>query len=99
MSINAVEFIAPGINLQQLTYGTTANVTGSFESWMVNSLGELNSKLTNSDTAAMRLATGDTSNLHQIMINMEEAKLAFQLAIQVRNRILDAYQEVARMQI
>lgn len=45
------------------------------------------------------MATRDITNLHQPMIDMEKAELALQFTLQVRNKILDAYQEIMRMQI
>lgn len=46
-----------------------------------------------------RLAAGDVENLHQVMLRMEETRLSFQLMLQVRNRLLESYQEVMRMQV
>ncbi|MDR5708901.1 MAG: flagellar hook-basal body complex protein FliE [Armatimonadota bacterium] len=51
------------------------------------------------DAAATALADGRTDDVHAVMVAMEEANLALQLAIQVRNRLLEAYQELIRMQV
>ncbi len=51
------------------------------------------------DTAAAALADGRTDDVHAVMVAMEEASLALQLAIQVRNRLLESYQELVRMQV
>ncbi len=51
------------------------------------------------DAAAAALADGRTDDVHAVMVAMEEANLALQLAIQVRNRLLEAYQELIRMQV
>ncbi len=51
------------------------------------------------DREALRVAAGDLSNLHQAAIAMEEAKMTLQLAVQVRNKIVEAYQEISRMQV
>jgi flagellar hook-basal body complex protein FliE len=45
------------------------------------------------------LAIGKAQNLHEVMIHMEEARLSFQLLAQVRNHVLEAYQEVMRTQV
>jgi flagellar hook-basal body complex protein FliE len=45
------------------------------------------------------LAVGNAENLHQIMIRLEESRLSFQLLMQVRGRLLEAYQDVMKMQI
>lgn len=45
------------------------------------------------------LLTGENDSIHQAMIDAEKAKLALNLAIQVRNKVIDAYNEVMRMQV
>jgi flagellar hook-basal body complex protein FliE len=61
-----------------------------------------------SDVAQKRAVAGGTVNgllsgqnvsLHQAMISMEEANVSFQMMVEVRNRLLDSYQELMRMQI
>ena len=42
---------------------------------------------------------GETDNLHQVMMALDKAKVSFQLMVQVRNKLLEAYQDVLRMQI
>ena len=43
------------------------------------------------------LALGEADNLHQVMITISKAKLSFDLAVQVRNRLVEGYQEIIRM--
>lgn len=43
--------------------------------------------------------SGEQENLHEVMIAMNEAKLSFQLMTEVRNRMLETYQELMRMQV
>src|SRR5699024_6563972 len=45
------------------------------------------------------LAVGDADNLHKIMIDADKADIALQLMLQTRNKALEAYQEIMRMQI
>ncbi|NLN42432.1 MAG: flagellar hook-basal body complex protein FliE [Clostridiales bacterium] len=45
------------------------------------------------------LATGQVDSLENVMIDMEKADIALQFTLQIRNKILDAYQEIMRMQI
>ena len=42
---------------------------------------------------------GEQENLHEVMIRLNQAKTAFQLMVEVRNKMMDAYQELFRMQI
>ena len=45
------------------------------------------------------LVTGGMENLHSVMIDLEKADIALQFTLQVRNRIMEAYQEIMRMQL
>ena len=47
----------------------------------------------------MRMAAGDPIDLHEVMLARETASLQFQLAVQVRNKLVEAYQDVMRMQV
>jgi len=67
---------------------------------MVNQgLTGVNQQLLVSQTDLQQLAAGDVQNLHQVMIRLEESRLSFQLLLQVRNRLLEAYQDVMKMQV
>ena len=52
-----------------------------------------------SDQAIQKLATGENRNLHETMIAVEKASISFLFMSQVRNKALEAYQEVMRMQV
>ncbi len=97
------EFIAPisAIDLNPLISGVPASSTaaGDFSSWFSDQLSSVNQNLVTADHDMQKLAVGATQNLHEVMIHLEEARLSFQLLAQVRNKVLDAYQEVMRMQV
>ena len=50
------------------------------------------------DKMAADLSTGKAENIHEVMLQTTEAQLAFSLLVQLRNKCLEAYQEVMRMQ-
>ena len=52
-----------------------------------------------SERDSARLAVGDVDNIAEIMVNSQRAEVALQMAVQLRNRILDAYQEIMRMNV
>ena len=87
----------PGNGLPTLS-GIPAPAPG-FAQMISNGLESLNQQLTASQADVQSLALGDTQSLHHVMIGLEETRLAFQLAVQVRNRLLEAYQDVMRMQV
>ena len=62
-------------------------------------IAQVNQQVLTSETDLQRLAVGDVQNLHEIMIRLEESRLSFQLLLQVRNRLLEAYQDVMRTQV
>lgn len=47
----------------------------------------------------MQYAAGENIPVHDVMVSMENAKLSFQFAVQVRNKLVESYQEITRMQI
>lgn len=70
-----------------------------FSDMVAQGLERVNGQLLTSQTDLQRLAVGDVQNLHQVMIRLEESRLSFQLMMQVRGRLLEAYQDVMRMQL
>jgi len=73
--------------------------TTDFSVWLAREIDTVNDKLLVADTQLRKLAVGEATNLHETMIAIEHAKLSFELVVQVRNRVLEAYQELLRMQI
>jgi flagellar hook-basal body complex protein FliE len=72
---------------------------GSFGKLVTDGIAQVNSRLVDSQTDLQKLAMGDAQNLHQIMMNLEESRLSFQLMMQVRSRLLEAYQDIMKMPI
>jgi flagellar hook-basal body complex protein FliE len=70
-----------------------------FLRWMSAEVDAVNERIAVAETGLRDLATGATGNLHQVMLQVEEAKLAFNLTVQIRNKVLEGYQDIMRMQI
>jgi len=70
----------------------------SFES-VLGSVEALNTQLLSSQTATAKLAAGGPESLHHTVMSMEQTWLSFELMLAVRNKVLDAYQELMRMQV
>ena len=70
-----------------------------FADVLKSSLDEVNKLQHKADAAITALATGDKMSLHDTMIAMEQADVSFRLMMQVRNKIVDAYQEIMRIQV
>jgi flagellar hook-basal body complex protein FliE len=70
-----------------------------FESVLDRLVGEVQARQTAAQEAVQGLLSGQGVPLHQAMIALEEAQVSFQLMVEVRNRLLEAYQELMRMQV
>ncbi len=84
---------------ENLAAPSAANASGSFAVLVSSGLSKVNDQLIGSQVDLQKLAVGDVQNLHQIMINLEEARVSFQLMMQVRNRLLEAYQDLMKMPV
>jgi flagellar hook-basal body complex protein FliE len=71
----------------------------SFGTMFSQGLSQVNEQLLASQLDLQKLAAGDVQNLHQVMIRLEESRLNFQLMMQVRGRLLEAYQDIMKMQV
>ena len=71
----------------------------SFGDVLKDSIAEVDTLQKTADEAVKQMAAGGEKDVHQTMIAMEKASISFQLMIQVRNKIVSAYQEVMRVQV
>jgi flagellar hook-basal body complex protein FliE len=71
----------------------------SFGQVLKDSLAQVNTLQHEADTAIQSLATGGQATLHDTMLAVQQADLSFRLMMQVRNKIVEAYQEVLRMAV
>ncbi|PIU61622.1 MAG: flagellar hook-basal body complex protein FliE [Armatimonadetes bacterium CG07_land_8_20_14_0_80_40_9] len=62
-------------------------------------LDKVNDLQNNADEMMKRLAAGEVKDIHRVMIAVEEASLSLQLTMQIRSKIIDAYQEIMRMPV
>lgn len=76
-----------------------AGAPQSFEGLLGRLVGEVNAKQAAASDAVHGVLTGQGVPLHQAVIAMEEAGVSFQLMVEVRNKLVESYQELMRMQI
>ena len=70
-----------------------------FSNQFMLELQKVNDKQISSEHLLQDLAAGKTDNIHHVMLSLEDAKLSLQLLIQVRNKLLEGYQDILRMQV
>jgi flagellar hook-basal body complex protein FliE len=78
---------------------TAAPGGASFGDMLTQQLVNLNDLQLNAQDQSTALATGQATDVSSVVTSVEQAALAMQLAVQVRNKAVDAYQEIMRMQI
>ena len=76
-----------------------AGSAGDFKQVLGRFLKDVNGLQTEADQAVRDLMVGKTQNLHEVIATMSEADLSFRLMMQIRNRLVEAYQQIMRMQV
>ena len=71
----------------------------SFSDILKNSVDKVNTMQAQADESIANLVAGRTKNIHETMLAIERADSSLKLMMQVRNKILDAYKEIMRMQV
>lgn len=95
----------PGVaQVGQIHPAATAQQAGdlqpaSFSNILEHAVQQVDGKLRAANVEQGKVLSGETSNLHQSMIAMQEASTAFSLMVEVRNKLVDSYQELMRMQV
>lgn len=81
--------------------GESAGVSGeqTFSQIMKDSLDKVNAYQVEADQSIKNLIAGRTKNVHETLLAIERAEQSFKLMMQVRNKVLEAYREVMRMQV
>jgi flagellar hook-basal body complex protein FliE len=96
----AIEAIGAIDALRGANIGSTgSSPTTDFSAAVGQGVQQLESRLQSADAATQALATGKDVPVHEVMIAMEQARIELTFAVEVRNRLLESYQELARMQL
>ena len=91
--------------LNNILFGNSQKVVVSlddkdiFSNILENSINTLNEYQRIADNNVVSFIKGDENEIHNVMIAMEEAKLTMQTAIEIRNKLVESYQELSRVQI
>jgi flagellar hook-basal body complex protein FliE len=78
---------------------TSDTQSKTFADTLKDAVNQVNTLQKESDTKMQELATGKTSNIPEVMMAAEKADIALRLMVQVRNKVIEAYQEVMKMQV
>ena len=71
----------------------------SFSDTLNEAVGKVNEMQKDADMKMQALASGENTNISEVMVAAERADIALKLMMSVRNKVIDAYQEIMRMQV
>jgi flagellar hook-basal body complex protein FliE len=94
--------ISPNLQVPEIARVRTPGKTeqgSNFGDMLKSAINTVNEVQKQSDVEIQKLMTGETEDLHTTMIAVQKADLSFQTMMQVRNKIVQAYQEIMRMQV
>ncbi|MFI4973093.1 MAG: flagellar hook-basal body complex protein FliE [Caulobacterales bacterium] len=101
MTAIPIQPIAPGVDPTALLSQPIGRAPSgaSFAQLMLSGVDQVNQKIIDADAMVRAFALDDSIPLHQVTFALEEAKDSFDLMMQVRSRLVEAYQEFSRMQL
>lgn len=98
MSIHAVQSVRFDQVIQQPARTQQAD-GASFANILQDALKPAQESMAQAQADSLSLLTGEATNVHQVVLSAEKADLALRMTLQIRNKVLDAYNEVMRMQV
>jgi flagellar hook-basal body complex protein FliE len=101
MPLGIITPITPtNLETQSVGSGDGAVKLGTdFSKFLNDALGQVDALQKNADAASLQLATGQVDDLSSVMVAIEKASLSLSLTVAVRDKVLDAYNQIMRMQI
>ena len=102
MKINQALTLLPNVNgstKQRLIDRTLRETSRSFGETLQHAIAETNSLQLEAGKAMEKMVKGEAVDLHEVMIAAQKAKTSFDLLMEVRNKTLEAYREILRMQV
>jgi flagellar hook-basal body complex protein FliE len=87
--------ISPDISVSK----SADDVTKSFTDTLNGFVNNVNDLQNGANEAIDKMASGQTADVHEVMVSMEKAKVSFDLLLEIRNKMLDAYKQIMQMQM
>lgn len=76
-----------------------ASGSKTFGDFLLDSISDVNNLQNQADNAVQKLASGESKNLHETLLAVEKAEIAFKTMNQIRTKVIDAYREIMKMQV
>ncbi len=75
------------------------NNAQSFGQFLSEQIEKVNESQLKTEEVTKQFLTGNTQDIHQVLIAAQESKITLQLAVEIRNKVIEAYQEISRMSV
>ncbi len=102
MAIQSVLNVSPNagiMNADLQSKSTPAEAQKSFGAFLKDAIQDVNIKQVESDNMTTRLVMGENVELHDVMIASQKATIALNATMEIRNKVVEAYQEIIRMPV
>jgi flagellar hook-basal body complex protein FliE len=95
----SIDLEGTGSISQDLNIESEGGKTKSFSDFLMNSVKDVNDLQLKANESMEKLATGNKADIHETLIAVEKAEIAFKAMNQIRQKVIEAYKEVMRMQV
>lgn len=102
MAINSVSMAIPTISNESTKINptvTSADAQQTFANSLKDAISKVNDQQIQSDTMTEKLINGGNVDLHEVMITSQKASITLNATMEVRNKVIEAYQEIMRMSV
>lgn len=102
MTINSVSMAIPTISNESTKINptvTSADAQQTFANSLKDAIAKVNDQQIQSDTMTEKLINGGNVDLHEVMIASQKASITLNATMEVRNKVIEAYQEIMRMSV
>ncbi|MFZ0451505.1 MAG: flagellar hook-basal body complex protein FliE [Desulfatiglandaceae bacterium] len=97
--MDAIKKLGGNLALPEIRKSSKIDHSGGFLDTLKQFAGETDEQIKKADNQMQKLAVGKSNDLQEVVMATEKADLSFKLLVQVRNKLLEAYQEIMRMQV
>ncbi|GMU33505.1 MAG: flagellar hook-basal body complex protein FliE [Planctomycetia bacterium] len=97
-NVSSTPFIKP-LGDSPTTHGPSRADGKDFQSYLLESLDKVNQLQTEADVGVQKLLTGETDNVAEVFSASRKAGVAFDLLMEIRNKLMDAYNEMKQMRV
>lgn len=99
LAINPISLNVDAVSEANQSAVTPYKAQKTFSSFLKDAINQVNDAQIQSDNLTKKMALGENVELHDVMIASQKASITLQATMEVRNKVVEAYQEIMRMQV